>query len=212
MTRKEKPTQPYLKCNRAAASDSFAVCPVFFCGLAGFSDFYKPEWLQWIIRRQDKDLGCFVQDGECVTAEQSSHPNPFKQACRCCPLTSQGQFQIRYPTTLPDNMPVSKCTQTLRFCDISSDLTSLMSVEKLLEQPHAPHSRVKRREKVLPGQLFLYSKLKTNPSSDKRNDLQQQLCPADGCSSHTTSVAVGALGGYLGFYLTEQDITKRPLP
>lgn len=87
---------------------------------------------------------------------------------------------------------------------------SLMSVEKLLEQPHPPHSRVKRREKVLLGQLFFYSKLKTNPSSDKRI-CSNNLCPADGCSSHTTSVAVGALGGYLGFYLTEQDITKRPL-
>jgi len=26
-----------------------------------------------------------------------------------------------------------------------------------------------------------------------------------------TAVAVGALGGYLNYYLTEQDITKRPL-
>lgn len=34
---------------------------------------------------------------------------------------------------------------------------------------------------------------------------------ADGCSSHMTAVAVGALGGYLNFYLSEQDITKRPL-
>lgn len=34
---------------------------------------------------------------------------------------------------------------------------------------------------------------------------------SDGCSSHMTAVAVGALGGYLNYYLTEQDITKRPL-
>lgn len=34
---------------------------------------------------------------------------------------------------------------------------------------------------------------------------------SDGCSSHVTSVAVGTLGGYLTYYLTEQDITKRPL-
>lgn len=34
---------------------------------------------------------------------------------------------------------------------------------------------------------------------------------SDGCSSHTTGVAVGAVGGYLNYYLTEQDITKRPL-
>ncbi|XP_003965018.1 UPF0764 protein C16orf89 homolog [Takifugu rubripes] len=99
---------------------------ILFCGLAGFSDFFKPDWLQWIIQRQDKDLGCFGRD---------------------------------------------------------ENITSLMAVEKLLEQPHPSPSRVKRREKVLP----------------------------DGCSSHTTSVAVGTLGGFLGFYLTEQDITKRPL-
>uniref|UniRef100_A0A3Q3A7D6 Chromosome 16 open reading frame 89 n=1 Tax=Kryptolebias marmoratus TaxID=37003 RepID=A0A3Q3A7D6_KRYMA len=55
---------------------------------------------------------------------------------------------------------------------------------ELLEQLQLqPHRRVKRREKILP----------------------------DGCSSHMTAVAVGALGGYLNFYLTEQDITKRPL-
>lgn len=46
-----------------------------------------------------------------------------------------------------------------------------------------PHKRVKRREKTL----------------------------RDGCSSHMTGVAVSTLGGYLNFYLSEQDITKRPL-
>lgn len=35
-----------------------------------------------------------------------------------------------------------------------------MVVEKLLEQPHPPPSRVKRREKVLPGQLFSSATLK----------------------------------------------------
>ncbi|KAL4659039.1 hypothetical protein GN956_G2436 [Arapaima gigas] len=45
------------------------------------------------------------------------------------------------------------------------------------------HRRVKRREKTL----------------------------KDGCSSHMTGVAVSALGGYLYHYLTEQDVTKRPL-
>ncbi|KAI5623099.1 UPF0764 protein C16orf89-like precursor [Silurus asotus] len=47
----------------------------------------------------------------------------------------------------------------------------------------AAHKRVKRREKTL----------------------------KDGCSSHTTGVAMSALGGYINFYLSEQDITKRPL-
>eukprot|EP00063_Salmo_salar_P066269 XP_014041104.1 PREDICTED: UPF0764 protein C16orf89 homolog [Salmo salar] len=37
------------------------------------------------------------------------------------------------------------------------------------------------------------------------------LLPPDGCSSHITGVSVSALGGYLNYYLTEQDITKRPL-
>lgn len=47
----------------------------------------------------------------------------------------------------------------------------------------APHKRVKRREKTL----------------------------TDGCSSHMTGVAVSALGGFLNYYLSEQDITKRPI-
>ncbi|KAK3520865.1 hypothetical protein QTP70_034869 [Hemibagrus guttatus] len=45
------------------------------------------------------------------------------------------------------------------------------------------HKRVKRREKTL----------------------------KDGCSSHMTGVAMSALGGYLNYFLSEQDITKRPL-
>ncbi|XP_058851822.1 UPF0764 protein C16orf89 homolog isoform X2 [Acipenser ruthenus] len=45
------------------------------------------------------------------------------------------------------------------------------------------HKRVKRREKTL----------------------------KDGCYSHMTAVAVSTLGGYMNFYQTEQDTTKRPL-
>uniref|UniRef100_A0A8C5N4Z6 UPF0764 protein C16orf89 homolog n=1 Tax=Gouania willdenowi TaxID=441366 RepID=A0A8C5N4Z6_GOUWI len=86
---------------------------ILICGLAGFSDFYKSDWLQHILRLQDAEVGCFGRDRD----------------------------------------------QT------------------------EPHHRVKRREKILP----------------------------DGCSSHMTAVAVGALGGYLNSYLAEQDITKRPL-
>uniref|UniRef100_A0A3B3ZY09 Uncharacterized protein n=1 Tax=Periophthalmus magnuspinnatus TaxID=409849 RepID=A0A3B3ZY09_9GOBI len=91
---------------------------ILVCGLAGFSDFYKADWLQHILRLQDVEVGCFGRD----------------------------KINIIY---------------------------------MLLQ----PHHRVKRRERVLP----------------------------DGCSSHMTGVAVGALGGYLNYYLTEQDITKRPL-
>lgn len=98
---------------------------ILLCGLDGFSDFYKAEWLQHILRQQDMELGCFGKD---------------------------------------------------------SYILSQIIGDELLEQLQ-PHRRVKRREKILP----------------------------DGCSSHMTSVAVGALGGYMSYYLTEQDITKRPL-
>uniref|UniRef100_A0A8C6UFM6 Uncharacterized protein n=1 Tax=Neogobius melanostomus TaxID=47308 RepID=A0A8C6UFM6_9GOBI len=94
---------------------------ILVCGLAGFSDFYKVDWLQHIFRLQDVEVGCFGRDSTRIG-------------------------------------------------------------EELLEQLQ-PHHRVKRREKVL----------------------------HDGCSSHMTGVAVGALGGFLNYYLQEQDITKRPL-
>ncbi|CAL1587547.1 unnamed protein product [Knipowitschia caucasica] len=98
---------------------------ILVCGLAGFSDFYKSDWLQHILRLQDVEVGCFGRDRNVVSERIG---------------------------------------------------------EELLQQLQ-PHHRVKRREKVL----------------------------LDGCSSHMTGVAVGALGGYLNFYLAEQDITKRPL-
>lgn len=98
---------------------------ILVCGLAGFSDFYKADWLQHIFRFQDLEVGCFGRDRNVVSERIG---------------------------------------------------------EELLEQLQ-PHHRVKRREKVL----------------------------HDGCSSHMTGVAVGALGGFLKYYLTEQDITKRPL-
>ncbi|XP_034749395.1 UPF0764 protein C16orf89 homolog [Etheostoma cragini] len=98
---------------------------ILVCGLAGFSDFYKVDWLQHILRLQDEEVGCFGRDKRII---------------------------------------------------------SQIIGDELLEQLQL-HRRVKRREKILP----------------------------DGCSSHMTAVAVGALGGYLNYYLTEQDITKRPL-
>ncbi|XP_060757125.1 UPF0764 protein C16orf89 homolog [Neoarius graeffei] len=94
---------------------------ILLCGLAGFSDFYKATWLQYILTWQDKELGCFGKD---------------------------------------------------------EDYSQMF--EEYLD---AAHKRVKRREKTL----------------------------KDGCSSHMTGVAMSALGGYLNFYLSEQDITKRPL-
>ncbi|XP_068193472.1 UPF0764 protein C16orf89 homolog [Antennarius striatus] len=98
---------------------------ILICGLAGFPDFYKADWLQHLLRQQDEEVGCFGRDESFI---------------------------------------------------------SQMIGDELLEQLQ-PHRRVKRREKVLP----------------------------DGCSSHMTAVAIGALGGYLNHYLSEQDITKRPL-
>lgn len=98
---------------------------VLLCGLAGFSDFYKADWLKYIVRLQDQDVGCFGKNERAI-------------------------FQL---------------------------------IREELSEPQQPHRREKRREKTL----------------------------QDGCSSHMTGVAVSALGGYLSFYLTEQDITKRPL-
>ncbi|KAK1799134.1 hypothetical protein P4O66_007385 [Electrophorus voltai] len=69
-----------------------------------------------------------------------------------------------------------------KMCHVSGFLTEDYS-EMFEEFLDTPHKRVKRREKTL----------------------------KDGCSSHMTGVAMSALGGYLNFYLAEQDITKRPL-
>ncbi|KAM4598346.1 UPF0764 protein C16orf89 homolog isoform 2-T2 [Polymixia lowei] len=121
-----------MKSNQEAIKDGFTgqtqdifIENILLCGLAGFSDFYKADWLQHILRLQDQDMGCFGRDERMI---------------------------------------------------------SQIIGDELLEQLQ-PHRRVKRREKTL----------------------------RDGCSSHMTGVAVSALGGYLNYYLTEQDITKRPL-
>lgn len=37
---------------------------VLLCGLVGFSDFYKLEWLQSILILQDQEVGCFGKEGE----------------------------------------------------------------------------------------------------------------------------------------------------
>lgn len=41
---------------------------VLMCGMAGFSDFYKADWLQQILRRQDEEVGCFGRDSECLNS------------------------------------------------------------------------------------------------------------------------------------------------
>ncbi|MEQ2198986.1 hypothetical protein XENOCAPTIV_021992 [Xenoophorus captivus] len=35
---------------------------IMICGLAGFSDFHKTDWLQHILRLQDDEVGCFGRD------------------------------------------------------------------------------------------------------------------------------------------------------
>lgn len=37
---------------------------VLLCGLVGFSDFYKLDWLQSILTWQDQEVGCFGKEGE----------------------------------------------------------------------------------------------------------------------------------------------------
>lgn len=98
---------------------------IMLCGLTGFSDFFKSDWLRHILSWQDPEVGCFGKD--------------------------------------------------------EKDIAQVFGEEQV--ENKQVHKRVRRREKTL----------------------------NDGCSSHMTGVAVSALGGFLNYYLTEQDITKRPL-
>ncbi|XP_051569865.1 UPF0764 protein C16orf89 homolog [Myxocyprinus asiaticus] len=94
---------------------------ILLCGLVGFSDFYKLDWIQSVLLWQYQEVGCFGKEE-----------------------------------------------------DLKHLFIYLLDV---------PHKRVKKREKTL----------------------------KDGCSSHITGVAVSALGGFLNYYLSEQDKTKMPL-
>ncbi|XP_068605520.1 UPF0764 protein C16orf89 homolog [Brachionichthys hirsutus] len=40
---------------------------ILICGLAGFSDFYKADWLQHILDQQDEEVGCFGRDKSIVS-------------------------------------------------------------------------------------------------------------------------------------------------
>lgn len=49
------------------------VFAVMFCGMAGFSDFYKLRWLEAILSWQNPEIGCFGKPGElpvCPSWEQ----------------------------------------------------------------------------------------------------------------------------------------------
>ena len=41
-----------------------SLLPVVFCGMSGFSDFYKLRWLQAILSWQKPQEGCFGEPGE----------------------------------------------------------------------------------------------------------------------------------------------------
>jgi len=78
----------------------------------------------------------------------------------------------------------------------------------------APHKRVKRREKTLTGVICSLIKMKNyfiNMTVIMSETNSYMFLFIDGCSSHMTGVAVSTLGGFLNYYLSEQDITKRPL-
>lgn len=41
-----------------------SLLPVMFCGISGFSDFYKLWWLEAILNWQKPEEGCFGRPGE----------------------------------------------------------------------------------------------------------------------------------------------------
>ncbi|XP_061456281.1 UPF0764 protein C16orf89 homolog [Rhineura floridana] len=44
---------------------------ILFCGMAGFSDFYKPQWLDLILNWQKQDKGCFWMYESSMTTKES---------------------------------------------------------------------------------------------------------------------------------------------
>ncbi|KAM4598345.1 UPF0764 protein C16orf89 homolog isoform 1-T1 [Polymixia lowei] len=63
-----------MKSNQEAIKDGFTgqtqdifIENILLCGLAGFSDFYKADWLQHILRLQDQDMGCFGRDERMIS-------------------------------------------------------------------------------------------------------------------------------------------------
>lgn len=49
---------------------------VMFCGLGGFSDFYKRRWLEAILSWQKPQEGCFGKPGEMAALISSPTPAP----------------------------------------------------------------------------------------------------------------------------------------
>jgi hypothetical protein len=49
------------------------VFAVMFCGMAGFSDFYKLRWLEAILSWQNPQVGCFGRPGELPVCPSWEH-------------------------------------------------------------------------------------------------------------------------------------------
>lgn len=103
----------------------------------GFSDFYKAEWLQHILRQQDAELGCFGKDSECLLPHERKS---IAAALRANTHSCDGR-----ETVTPER---SFTQEPLSFP--SDYILSQIIGDELLEQLQ-PHRRVKRREKILPG-------------------------------------------------------------
>lgn len=100
---------------------------VLLCGLEGFSDFYKLDWLQSILTWQDQEVGCFGKEGEL---------NHVKYTLKNILILMNGLNDLL------------NCQ--LRYCfSPSEDISQIF--EEFLD---APHKRVKRREKTLTGVSF----------------------------------------------------------
>uniref|UniRef100_A0A2K5CI54 Chromosome 16 open reading frame 89 n=1 Tax=Aotus nancymaae TaxID=37293 RepID=A0A2K5CI54_AOTNA len=55
----------------AAVTELYTDGPVMFCGMGGFSDFYKLRWLEAILSWQKQREGCFGEPGELSKAVRS---------------------------------------------------------------------------------------------------------------------------------------------
>lgn len=53
-----------------------SLLPVMFCGISGFLDFYKLQWLEAILNWQKPQEGCFGRPGEL-----HFHPGWEQEAC-----------------------------------------------------------------------------------------------------------------------------------
>lgn len=93
-----------------------------------------------------------------------------------------------------------------------------MSVEKLLEQPHTPPSRVKRREKVLPGEVHTHSQLQSDPpsatTSRRRRLLQSHHLRGCWCSGRIPGLLPDGAGHHQEAALlnTQPDPPQPPPP